>query len=84
MPAPRRKAATADFSRIRARNRAEVLREVVERLFLLSRQDIKIDVTHGVVTLTGHVRDAHLIPVATRLAQAVEGVVDVRCRLEST
>ncbi|MGW5342016.1 CBS domain-containing protein [Streptomyces sp. NPDC004050] len=63
---------------------AEVLREVVERVFPLSRQDVKIDVTHGVVTLTGHVRDAHLIPLATRLAQAVEGVVDVRCRLVST
>ncbi|MFD6227456.1 BON domain-containing protein [Streptomyces sp. NPDC060232] len=43
---------------------------------------MKIDVTHGVVSLTGHVRDAHLIPGATRPAQAVEGVVDVRCRLE--
>ncbi|MFJ2592348.1 CBS domain-containing protein [Streptomyces erythrochromogenes] len=63
---------------------AEVLREVVERLFPLSPRDIKIDVTHGVVTLRGHVRDAHLVPVATRLAQAVEGVVDVRCRLVPT
>lgn len=62
----------------------EIRREVVERLFPLSPKDIKIDVTHGVVTLTGRVRDAHLIPLATRLAQAVEGVVDVRCRLVPT
>ncbi|WP_406415989.1 universal stress protein [Streptomyces sp. NBC_00873] len=33
-------------------------------------------------TLTGRVRDATLIPVAARLAQSVEGVVGVECRLE--
>ncbi|WP_327733531.1 CBS domain-containing protein [Streptomyces nojiriensis] len=61
---------------------AEVRREVVERLFPLSHRDITVSVTHGIVTLTGRTRDPHLIPVATRLARAVEGVVGVHCRLE--
>ncbi|MFE5806083.1 CBS domain-containing protein [Streptomyces sp. NPDC056491] len=61
---------------------AEVRREVVERLFPLSHRDIKVDVTHGIVALTGRTRDPHLVPVATRLARAVEGVVGVHCRLE--
>jgi len=33
------------------------------------------------VTLIGDVRDSTLVPVAERLARAVEGVVDVRCGL---
>ncbi|MFI9186515.1 CBS domain-containing protein [Streptomyces goshikiensis] len=61
---------------------SEVRREVAERLFPLSHRDIGVDVTHGIVTLTGRIRDPHLIPVATRLARAVEGVVGVHCRLE--
>ncbi|WP_107085852.1 BON domain-containing protein [Streptomyces viridochromogenes] len=35
----------------------------------------------GVVTLSGEVRDGARIPIAERLARAVEGVVDVRCEL---
>ncbi|WP_188272329.1 BON domain-containing protein [Streptomyces sp. CBMA152] len=35
-------------------------------------------VTEGVVTLRGDARDSDLITTAARLAQAVEGVVDVR------
>ncbi|MGW0750494.1 CBS domain-containing protein [Streptomyces sp. NPDC002587] len=61
---------------------AEVRREVVERVFPLSHGDVTVDVAQGVVTLTGPVRDPHLIPVAARLARAVEGVVGVHCRLE--
>ncbi|MEU2156055.1 CBS domain-containing protein [Streptomyces sp. NPDC019396] len=60
---------------------AEVRREVVDRLFAVSRQGIRVDVTDGVVTLAGTVRDGTLIPVAERLAHAVEGVVEVNCRL---
>ncbi|MCX5613241.1 MULTISPECIES: CBS domain-containing protein [unclassified Streptomyces] len=62
---------------------AEISHEVVEQLFPVSRKTVKVDVTHGVVTLSGQVRDAHRIPLATRLAQAVEGVVNVRNRLEA-
>ncbi|MFB6520435.1 CBS domain-containing protein [Streptomyces sp. NPDC056401] len=61
---------------------AEIHHEVVEQLFPVSRRTVKVDVTHGIVTLTGRVRDAHRIPLAARLVQAVEGVVGVRNHLE--
>ncbi|MGW2559439.1 CBS domain-containing protein [Streptomyces sp. NPDC001514] len=60
---------------------ADVRREVVDRLFAVSRRDIQVDVSEGVVTLTGRVRDSKLIPVATRLTHAVDGVVGVNCSL---
>ncbi|MFB7282221.1 CBS domain-containing protein [Streptomyces hydrogenans] len=59
----------------------EVRREVVGHLFPLSRDRVEVHVESGVVTLTGDVRDSTLIPLAERLARAVEGVVDVRCGL---
>ncbi|GHG06956.1 CBS domain-containing protein [Streptomyces filamentosus] len=59
----------------------EVRRDVVARLFPLSRDRIEVRVDAGVVTLAGDVRDSTLIPLAERLARAVEGVVDVRCAL---
>lgn len=61
---------------------AEIRREVVDRLFPDSHRDVKVGVTWGVAMLTGRVPDASLIPVAARLAQSVEGVVSVDCRLE--
>ncbi|MEL5955931.1 CBS domain-containing protein [Streptomyces sp. CLV115] len=61
---------------------AEIRHEVVDRLFPNSRRDVKVGVTGGVVLLTGRVPDSALIPVAARLAQSVEGVVGVECRLE--
>ncbi|KPC83954.1 MULTISPECIES: CBS domain-containing protein [Streptomyces] len=59
----------------------EVRREVVDRLFPISHGDIRVEVTEGRVAITGTVRDAALIPVAERLAGAVEGVVDAQCHL---
>lgn len=59
----------------------EVRREVVDRLFPLSADHIRVEVAEGVVTLTGWIDGTELAPVAERLARAVEGVVDVRCRL---
>ncbi|MCX4768703.1 Hypoxic response protein 1 [Streptomyces sp. ADI92-24] len=61
----------------------DVRHQVVERLFPLSAGNVRVDVTAGVVTLSGEVRDGTLIPVAARLAQAVEGIVAVRCELTS-
>ncbi|KQX46247.1 MULTISPECIES: CBS domain-containing protein [unclassified Streptomyces] len=60
---------------------AEVRRDVVEHLFPLSRRRVEVRVDAGVVNLSGEVRDSALIPLAARLARAVEGVVDVRCEL---
>ncbi|MEU9343218.1 CBS domain-containing protein [Streptomyces sp. NPDC048278] len=59
----------------------EVRREVVDRLFPLSADHIRVDVSEGVVTLTGWIDSPEPAPVAERLTRAVEGVVDVRCRL---
>ncbi|MFE5964432.1 BON domain-containing protein [Streptomyces sp. NPDC056463] len=61
--------------------RAEVRSEVVGHLFPLSAGQIHVRVDAGVVTLSGEVRDRARIPLAARLARAVEGVVDVRCAL---
>jgi CBS domain-containing protein len=61
----------------------EVRREVVDRLFPLSADHIQVEVTEGVVTLTGWIDGTALVPVAERLARAVEGVVDVHCHLAS-
>ncbi|WP_327365574.1 CBS domain-containing protein [Streptomyces sp. NBC_01217] len=61
---------------------AEIRREVVNRLFPASHRDVNVSVTRGVATLTGRVRDPALVPVAARLAQSVEGVVGVDCRIE--
>lgn len=60
---------------------AEVRRDVVEHLFPLSHHQVDVRVDAGVVTLVSEVRDSALIPLAARLARAVEGVVDVRCEL---
>ncbi|MGW0960924.1 CBS domain-containing protein [Streptomyces gelaticus] len=60
----------------------EIRREVVDRLFPDSHRDVKVGVTSGMATLTGRVPDVGLIPVAAHLAQSVEGVVGVDCRLE--
>jgi osmotically-inducible protein OsmY len=42
---------------------------------------IRVEVTEGVVTLNGWIDGTALVPVAERLARAVEGVADVHCRL---
>ncbi|WP_060177371.1 CBS domain-containing protein [Streptomyces sp. IMTB 1903] len=61
----------------------DIRQSVVERLFPLSHRGVTVTVTQGVATLTGSVRDDHLIPMADRLTQSVEGIVDVHCRLEA-
>ncbi|MEU9801262.1 CBS domain-containing protein [Streptomyces sp. NPDC051000] len=62
----------------------EIRREVVGRLFPLAQHRVRVDVHHGVATLSGGILDASLIPVAARLARAVEGVVDVNCALTTS
>ncbi|MCI3278201.1 CBS domain-containing protein [Streptomyces cylindrosporus] len=59
----------------------EVRREVVAELFPAAAEPIRVEVRDGVVRLTGRVPDTTLVPVVTRLARAVEGVVDVECAL---
>ncbi|MGW4546660.1 CBS domain-containing protein [Streptomyces violaceorubidus] len=56
----------------------EVGQEVVARLFLSPADTVRVEVSDGLVTLRGRVKDTSLVPVAARLVRAVEGVVDVR------
>ncbi|MGW3302835.1 CBS domain-containing protein [Streptomyces rubiginosohelvolus] len=59
----------------------DVREQVVARLFPVSQQKVGVQADAGVVTMSGVVREARLIPVAARLARACAGVVDVRCEL---
>jgi CBS-domain-containing membrane protein len=59
----------------------EIRREVVAYLFGDEAVHVVVGVTDGVVTLGGRLADTSLVPVAARLARAVEGVVDVRWEL---
>ncbi|MGW2515521.1 CBS domain-containing protein [Streptomyces sp. NPDC001617] len=59
----------------------EVRREIVAPFFPDPFEPIEVRVRDGVVRLTGRVRDTAFVPVAIRLTRAVEGVVDVDCRL---
>ncbi|MGW2829600.1 CBS domain-containing protein [Streptomyces sp. NPDC001286] len=59
----------------------EVRREVIAPLFPAPLEPIRVQVRDGVVRITGRVADTAFVPVAVRLARAVEGVVDVDCRL---
>lgn len=54
----------------------EVSRTVVAYLF--PGQHVTVAVREGVVTFGGTLRNRNLVPVAARLARAVEGVVDIR------
>ena len=47
-------------------------------------EPVRVAVRKGVVTLTGRPRNTALVPVAARLARAVEGVVDVDCAFTGT
>ncbi|WAZ19491.1 CBS domain-containing protein [Streptomyces cinnabarinus] len=60
----------------------EVRREVVAHLFPAPASAVRVSVHEGVVRLGGRVRDTSLVPVAARLARAVEGVVDVLFALD--
>ncbi|MFI1163475.1 CBS domain-containing protein [Streptomyces sp. NPDC020801] len=59
----------------------EIRREVVGGRFPVPLEAVRVEVHEGVVTLTGHVPDTSLVPLAIRLVRSVEGVVDVRCAL---
>ncbi|MFE7894726.1 CBS domain-containing protein [Streptomyces sp. NPDC057412] len=59
----------------------EVRRTVVSPLRPVAGHSLDVSVREGVVTLRGPVRDTSMVPIAVRLARAVEGVVDVEPRL---
>ncbi|MGW7517727.1 CBS domain-containing protein [Streptomyces sp. NPDC054796] len=74
----------SDLLKVFLRHDKEIAAEVEEQLrhlFPVPVAPLHVTVREGVVTLTGTVRDASLVPVAGHLARAVEGVVGVDCRL---
>ncbi|WP_406728555.1 CBS domain-containing protein [Streptomyces sp. GD-15H] len=62
-----------DLLKVFLRTDEELAREV--------REAVGVEVSDGVVTLTGRIRDTSLVPVAARAVRAVEGVVDVKFQL---
>ncbi|WP_328924017.1 CBS domain-containing protein [Streptomyces sp. NBC_00190] len=59
----------------------EILEDVVTQTLGIRPSTLTVDVTEGVVTLSGAVGRRSLIPVLVQLCQSVEGVVDVIDRL---
>lgn len=59
----------------------EVRSDVVALLFPDTPDAVRVEVRAGVVRLIGRVRRTTLIPMAVRLARAVDGVVGVDCEL---
>ncbi|ALO92390.1 transport protein [Streptomyces hygroscopicus subsp. limoneus] len=59
----------------------EITTEVLTRTLGLDPAAITVQVTDGRVTLTGFVPHRSLIPIAVRLCESVDGVIDVTDRL---
>ncbi|MFJ3705499.1 MULTISPECIES: CBS domain-containing protein [unclassified Streptomyces] len=55
----------------------EILEEVVTRTLRLSPSSLNVEVSEGLVTLTGTVRGRDTVQVLLRLCRSVDGVVDV-------
>ncbi|MFH9616604.1 CBS domain-containing protein [Streptomyces pratensis] len=59
----------------------EILEEVVTRTLRLSPSSLNVEVSEGLVTLSGTVQSHDTVAVLLRLCQSVDGVVDVVDRL---
>ena len=57
--------------------RAEVREQVLDRALWIDKTSVSVEVTDGVVTLSGELERKSLIPIAVRLTRGVDGVVDV-------
>lgn len=71
----------ADLLKVFLREDTELADEVRRTVAPVTGARIGVEVTDGVVTLTGSVDGSTSADTAERLARAVEGVVAVRCRL---
>ncbi|MFE1827162.1 CBS domain-containing protein [Streptomyces yangpuensis] len=60
----------------------EILEDVVTHTLGLSPSSLTVEVTDGLVTLSGTVSRRSLVPIVLRLCQSVDGVVDVVNRLD--
>ncbi|MBO1334399.1 CBS domain-containing protein [Streptomyces sp. VRA16 Mangrove soil] len=70
----------SDLLKVFLRTDEEIAEEVRRTVaaYLFPDQHVTVAVTDGVVTFGGTLRNRNLVPVAARLARAVEGVVDIR------
>ncbi|KPC83506.1 MULTISPECIES: CBS domain-containing protein, partial [Streptomyces] len=59
----------------------EIVEEVVTQTLRLSPSSLNVEVSEGLVTLSGTVQERDTVPVLLRLCQSVDGVVDVIDRL---
>lgn len=62
----------------------EITTDVLTRTLGLAPGAVTVQVTDGRVTLSGTVPQESLIPIAVRLAESVDGVVDVTSHLRAT
>ncbi|MCX5098264.1 CBS domain-containing protein [Streptomyces sp. NBC_00439] len=60
----------------------EILEDVLTHTLRLSPSSLTVEVTDGVVTLSGILNRRSLVPVVLRLCRSVDGVVDVINRLD--
>ncbi|KND28627.1 CBS domain-containing protein [Streptomyces acidiscabies] len=74
----------ADLLKVFLREDTELADEVRRTVAPVTGARIGVEVTDGVVTLTGSVDGGTSADTAERLARTVEGVVAVRCRLAPT
>ncbi|GAA2348447.1 CBS domain-containing protein [Streptomyces kunmingensis] len=70
----------SDLLKVFLRSDEDIAEEVSRTVttYLFPDQPVTVSVTEGVVTFGGALRNRNLVPVAARLARAVEGVVDIR------
>jgi CBS domain-containing protein len=61
--------------------RAEIIDDVLARYLGTNPALVRVDVTDGVVTLTGEVECKSMLPAVEPAARAVDGVVDVEIQL---
>ncbi|MFF4737073.1 CBS domain-containing protein [Streptomyces sp. NPDC001262] len=77
----------SDLLRVYLRDDEDIAREVqdeiVDHFFRNCRPTAEVTVTEGVVTVSGRLPDAAMVPVVARLVRAVAGVVGVELRLEA-
>ncbi|RXS83729.1 CBS domain-containing protein [Streptomyces sp. TM32] len=59
----------------------EVLEEVLTRTLGVPPSTVTVDVSNGTVTLTGTLERTSLVPIAVRMCESVDGVVEVIDRL---
>ncbi len=75
-----------DLLRVYLRSADEIRAEIVGEVLTSFRTNpalVKVTVADGVVTLDGEMEEKSMIPLAVRMAHAVDGVVDVVDRLTS-